>query len=42
MHYANTIGSMSRGYDKTGRVVQNDIAKQLIDLGVPVLKQIIG
>lgn len=42
MHYANTIGSMARGYDKTGRVLQNDIAKQLIELGVPVRKQVIG
>lgn len=41
MHYANTIGSMAGGYDKTGRVLQNDIAKQLIELGVPVRKQII-
>ena len=41
MHYANTIGSMSRGYDKTGRVLQNDIANQLRELGVPVRKQII-
>ena len=41
MSYANTIGSMTRGYDKTGRVLQNDIAKQLIELGVPVRKQII-
>ena len=42
MHYANTIGSMARGYDKTGRVLQNDIANQLIEHGVPVRKQIIG
>lgn len=42
MSYANTIGSMARGYDKTGRVLQNDIAKQLIELGVPVRKQFIG
>lgn len=42
MSYANTIGSMAEGYDKTGRVLQNDIAKQLIELGVPVRKQIIG
>jgi len=41
MHYANTIGSVAGGYDKTGRVLQNDIAKQLIELGVPVRKQII-
>lgn len=41
MSYANTFGSTARGYDKTGRVLQNDIAKQLIELGVPVRKQII-
>lgn len=41
MSYASTIGSTARGYDKTGRVLQNDIAKQLIELGVPVRKQII-
>lgn len=41
IHYANTIGSMARGYDKTTRVLQNDIAEQLRELGVPVRKQIV-
>lgn len=27
MHYANTIGSMARGYARSSRVLQNDIAK---------------
>ena len=41
MHYANTIGSMARGYDRACRILQNDIANQLKELGVPVRKQII-
>ena len=41
MHYAKTIGSMARGYDRTTRVLQNDIAEQLRELGVPVRKQIV-
>lgn len=42
MHYANTIGSMARGYARSSRVLQNDIAKKLIEIGVPVRKQVIG
>ena len=41
MNYANTIGSMARGYDRTTRVLQTDIAEQLRELGVPVRKQIV-
>lgn len=42
MHYANTIGSMARGYARSSRVLQNDIAKKLIEIGVPIRKQVIG
>ena len=42
MHYANTIGSKAKGYSRSSRVLQNDIAKKLIEIGVPVRKQVIG
>ena len=42
MHHANSIGRLADEHSKSCKVLQNNIAEKLNEIGVPVCKQVIG